>query len=208
MSYYATSSIAQAFTQFFQTSITQVSAASFDTGVFPSALTGEPLGNSSYQWSSINNVIDFSGNNVGIDTVGAPAEALSVNGGVQLLTTATSTVTCNATYTRNPLVLFARGFLFGYALALRRKRVGNAGVATDLLIDITVEGRRHRIFLPSLWITAIFSGDEMVYCSYEQHKKDHRVVVLVVIIIVVAAIWYQYAQHSAPNNSAGWQPQG
>ena len=34
-------------------------------------------------------------------------------------------------------------------------------------------------------------------------KKIIGVVVLVVIIIVVAVIWYQYAQHSAPNNSAG-----
>jgi prepilin-type N-terminal cleavage/methylation domain-containing protein len=103
---YNTSNIAQAFSQLFQTSIAQVSAATFDTGVFPSSLTGEPLGNSTYQWSSINNVINFSGNNVGIDTVGAPVEPLSVNGGLQLLTTAPTT--CNATY-RGTLLFYSPG---------------------------------------------------------------------------------------------------
>jgi len=106
MAYFATSSIVQAFSQFFQTSIARVSAASFDSGVYPSSMSGEPLGNSIYPWSSINNVINFSGTNVGIDTVIAPAEPLTVNGGVQLLSTAQTT--CDATH-RGTLLFYSPG---------------------------------------------------------------------------------------------------
>jgi prepilin-type N-terminal cleavage/methylation domain-containing protein len=94
---YNTSNIAQAFSQLFQTSIAQVSAATFDAGVYPSANNLYPLGGSGQTWTSINGVINFSGNNVGIDTSSTPNEPLTVNGGVQLLNTATSTVPCSAT---------------------------------------------------------------------------------------------------------------
>jgi hypothetical protein len=109
MEYYATSSAAQAFSQLFQTSIAQVSAATFDTGVSPSSPGSEPLGSASYWWSSINGIINFNGtNNVGIDTVSSPNEPLTVNGGLQLLSTATTTAPCNATY-RGTLDFYSPG---------------------------------------------------------------------------------------------------
>jgi prepilin-type N-terminal cleavage/methylation domain-containing protein len=80
---YNTSNIVQAFGQIFQTSIAQVSAATFDTGVYPSSPSTESLGNTSYPWSSINGVINFNGTNVGIGTLSA-AQPLEVNGGVRL----------------------------------------------------------------------------------------------------------------------------
>ncbi|MGD1003603.1 MAG: prepilin-type N-terminal cleavage/methylation domain-containing protein [Minisyncoccia bacterium] len=77
--------IAQAFSQFFQSTVEHVSAATFDTNVLPSA-SGEALGNSGLLWTPINSVINFSGSNVGIGAgVTNPAEQLSVGGGLQLV---------------------------------------------------------------------------------------------------------------------------
>lgn len=91
----STSNIAQAFSQLFQDSIVQVSAASFDTGVYPTSETGEPLGNSTYQWSSINGLINFSSNNVGIGTL-SPQQPLEVNGGLRLYPNGVSEPSCNS----------------------------------------------------------------------------------------------------------------
>lgn len=78
---YNTSNIQQAFSQMLQTSIAQVSAATFDTGVYPSS-TPEPLGTTGLLWSPINGVIYFNGTNVGIGTASGPVNTLDVNGGM------------------------------------------------------------------------------------------------------------------------------
>ncbi|HUC01492.1 MAG TPA: prepilin-type N-terminal cleavage/methylation domain-containing protein [Candidatus Paceibacterota bacterium] len=80
---YNTVNVKQAFSQLFQTAIEHVSAATFDTGVYPSVNGSEPLGASGQAWSSINGTIDFSGSNVGIGTL-SPGQALEVNGGIRL----------------------------------------------------------------------------------------------------------------------------
>jgi prepilin-type N-terminal cleavage/methylation domain-containing protein len=91
---YNTTNVLQAFSQLFQSSIEHVSAATFDTNVLPSVNGTEPLGNSSYQWISINNIINFSGGNVGINTL-SPYAQLSVSGGIQLIQSATGTCGTN-----------------------------------------------------------------------------------------------------------------
>lgn len=92
---YNTSNLAQSFAQLFQTSIAQVSAATFDTGVYPSVNGTEPLGANGQAWSSINGVINFSGTNVGIGTL-TPAQPLEVNGGLRLYPNGVSEPTCNS----------------------------------------------------------------------------------------------------------------
>lgn len=91
---YNTSNVAQAFSQLFNTSISQVSAATFDTGVYPSVPASEPLGTSALSWQSINNVIDFSSGNVGINQTN-PQQQLEVNGGLRLWPSG-SEPTCNS----------------------------------------------------------------------------------------------------------------
>lgn len=92
---YNTSIIAQAFSQLFQTSIAQVSAATFDTGVYPSVNNLYPLGGSGQTWTSINGVINFNGNNVGIGTLSA-AQPLEVNGGIRLNPNGVSQPQCSS----------------------------------------------------------------------------------------------------------------
>jgi prepilin-type N-terminal cleavage/methylation domain-containing protein len=109
---YNTSNIAQSFSQLFQTSIAQVSAATFDTALYASSNL-EPLGNSTYLWSPINGTMNFTnGGNVGIGaSLSNPAEQLSVQGPVQLVsapTITTTTVACNAT-SRGTLLFFSPG---------------------------------------------------------------------------------------------------
>jgi prepilin-type N-terminal cleavage/methylation domain-containing protein len=94
MEYYPTSSVAQAFSQLFQTSIAQVSAATFDTGVYPSANNLYPLGGTGQTWTSINGIINFNGSNVGIGTLSA-AQPLEVNGGLRLYPNGPTQPTCN-----------------------------------------------------------------------------------------------------------------
>lgn len=95
ISYYATSSIAQAFSQFFQTSIAQVSAATFDSGVYPSA-SSEPLGTSGNIWSPINGIIYTNNGNVGIGPgETSPWQQLEVNGGLRLYPNGLAQPTCN-----------------------------------------------------------------------------------------------------------------
>lgn len=72
--------IQQLFSQSFQTAITQVSAATFDSNIVPSSSATYNLGVSGSVWSSVNNVIYFSGSNVGIGT-NAPQATLDVHSG-------------------------------------------------------------------------------------------------------------------------------
>jgi prepilin-type N-terminal cleavage/methylation domain-containing protein len=93
---YKTSNIEQAFSQLFQTSIAQVSAATFDTGVYPSVNGTEPLGINGEAWSSINGAIGFSGTNVSVGALSTPYQQLEVDGGLRLNPTAVSRPTCSS----------------------------------------------------------------------------------------------------------------
>lgn len=94
---YNTTSIQQMFVQALQTSVARVSAASFDSNILPSSgsLT---LGESGQTWASINNIIDFSSGQVGINQTG-PQAALDVDGGIRLSGTASafSGIACSLT---------------------------------------------------------------------------------------------------------------
>lgn len=103
---YNTSNIKQMFAQALQTSITRVSAATFDSGVYPSVSGNGALGSQSQAWTSINGIVYFSGTNVGINQ-SSPQQALEVNGGLRL-NTAASQPACGAS---------ARGTLWYLELA-------------------------------------------------------------------------------------------
>lgn len=90
---YNTANTFQAFSQLFQDSVEHVSAATFDTGVYPSTNATEPLGGTGQTWSSINGIINFSGSDVGIGTL-SPAEPLEVNGALRLTPQAGSPPSC------------------------------------------------------------------------------------------------------------------
>ena len=79
---YNSQNVKQMFAQALQTSVARVSAATFDSGIFPSVGTLS-LGGTGATWASVNGVIDFSGSNVGINQTG-PQAALDVNGGLRL----------------------------------------------------------------------------------------------------------------------------
>lgn len=99
---YNTSNVAQAFSQLFNTSVSQVSAATFDTGVYPSVTASEPLGTSALAWQSIDNVIYFSGSNVGINQ-SAPQQQLDVNGGLRLYPSGSQPTCSSASSSRGTL---------------------------------------------------------------------------------------------------------
>jgi type II secretory pathway pseudopilin PulG len=80
MSYNAPTNTKQFFAQSFQTAVTQVSAATFDSNILPSSTATYSLGTSGNIWNSVNNVIYFSDSNVGVGT-NAPQAALDVSGG-------------------------------------------------------------------------------------------------------------------------------
>ncbi len=92
---YNTSNIKQAFVQALQTSVARVSAATFDSGVYPSVSGNGALGSQSQAWTSLNNIINFNGTNVGIGPNFASAqEQLDVNGGARLVPQSSGQPTC------------------------------------------------------------------------------------------------------------------
>lgn len=95
---YNTSNIEQAFSQMLQTSIARVSAATFDSNVIPSSTATYSLGASGQIWTSVNNIIDFNGTNVGINQTN-PTQTFDVNGSIVAegglqMNTGTGTSTC------------------------------------------------------------------------------------------------------------------
>lgn len=92
---YNTTNPLQAFGQLFQNSVEHVSAATFDTGVYPSTNGTEPLGGTGQAWNSVNGIINFSGSNVGIGTL-SPAEPLEVNGALRLTPQSGSPPSCTS----------------------------------------------------------------------------------------------------------------
>jgi prepilin-type N-terminal cleavage/methylation domain-containing protein len=80
---YNTSNIKQMLAQALQTSVARVSAATFDSGVYPTVSGNGALGSQSQAWTSVNGILDFSGTNVGINAA-SPQQALEVNGGLRL----------------------------------------------------------------------------------------------------------------------------
>lgn len=75
------------FANAFQTTVARVSAATFDSNVSPNTGGSLTLGDNTYSWKSINNVLYFNGSNVGIG-VSAPGAPLEVNGGIKMNPTA------------------------------------------------------------------------------------------------------------------------
>lgn len=63
----------QLFSQAFNTTVTQVSAATFDSSIVPSSTNTYSLGSAGSVWNNINNIIYFNGSNVGIGTASALA---------------------------------------------------------------------------------------------------------------------------------------
>lgn len=84
---YNAATVQEQFAQTLDTSIARVNAATFDSSVIPSSTATYDVGVTSQAWRSINNVLYFSGSNVGIGTT-SPGQTLEVNGGVRLNTTA------------------------------------------------------------------------------------------------------------------------
>ncbi len=91
---YNTSNIKQSFLQSLGISVARVGAATFDSNIVPSTSNTLNLGVTSQTWQSINNIIYFSGSNVGVG-VSSPGQTLEVNGGLRLNTT-TGQPTCNS----------------------------------------------------------------------------------------------------------------
>ena len=69
-----------------------VDAATFDSNLIPSSTATYKIGASGQVWTSVNDIIYFSGSNVGIG-VSSPGQTLEVNGGIRINTT-TSKPTC------------------------------------------------------------------------------------------------------------------
>lgn len=76
---YNTNNPVYAFVQTLQTSVARVSASTFDSNLIPASPGAYTIGNAAFVWSAINNLIFFSGSNVGISTA-APSDPLEVNG--------------------------------------------------------------------------------------------------------------------------------
>jgi type II secretory pathway pseudopilin PulG len=76
---YNTSNLQQMFSQAFQTSVARVSAATFDSNLIPSTTAAWNIGVTGNVWNSINQVIYFSGSNVGLGTA-SPGNQLDVKG--------------------------------------------------------------------------------------------------------------------------------
>jgi len=91
---YNTQSVGESFSQTLDTAIARVSAASFDSNLIPSTTATYDVGVASQIWRSVNNILYFSGSNVGIGVV-SPGQTLEVNGGLRVNTTATKP-TCDS----------------------------------------------------------------------------------------------------------------
>jgi type II secretory pathway pseudopilin PulG len=89
---YNATNLKQSFLQNLQISVARVGAATFDSDVVPSSNNTYNLGVTSQVWQSVNNIIYFSGSNVGVG-VSSPGQTLEVNGGVRL-NTSTSKPSC------------------------------------------------------------------------------------------------------------------
>ncbi len=95
---YQTSNIKQAFSQALQTSIARVSAATFDSGVYPVVSGNGALGSNSQAWSSVNNLINFNGNSVGVGlSFTSAVDTLDVNGSFRLVPQASGQPACAST---------------------------------------------------------------------------------------------------------------
>lgn len=90
-----TQNLKQKFSEALQTAVARVSAATFDSNIIPSSTNTYKLGLVGQVWSSINDIIYFSGSNVGIG-VQSPLQALDINGGMRLNTVGLSEPTCDA----------------------------------------------------------------------------------------------------------------
>ena len=74
-----TSNLQQQFSETLSTSIARVSAATFDSNVVPSSTATYKLGVSGNIWSSVNDLINFSGSNVGVNLgAGNPSQTFEV----------------------------------------------------------------------------------------------------------------------------------
>lgn len=76
---YDTENVQQKFVRTLNTAIARVSAATFDSNILPSSTAIYSLGISGQTWTSVNDIIYFSGSNVGIG-VSSPNAALHVVG--------------------------------------------------------------------------------------------------------------------------------
>lgn len=77
---YNTQNLKQSFFQSLSSGLTRVSAATFDSNLIPSSTATYKLGTTGAVWSSINDVIYFNGSTVGIG-VSSPNAVLQVSGG-------------------------------------------------------------------------------------------------------------------------------
>jgi competence protein ComGC len=91
---YNTSHPHESFSQTLHTAVARVNAATFDSNLVPSTTATYDVGVTSQVWRSVNNVLYFSGSNVGVG-VSSPGQTLEVNGGLRLNTTA-SKPTCSS----------------------------------------------------------------------------------------------------------------
>jgi competence protein ComGC len=83
---YNTSNIQQQFAEVLRTAVARVNAATFDSNVVPSSTAIYNLGVTGQIWNSVNNIIYFSGSNVGIGA-SSPKKVLEVAGDVYIDTT-------------------------------------------------------------------------------------------------------------------------
>lgn len=105
---YKSGSPLSAFGTQLDTSIARVSAATFDSGVFPAATSSVfKLGASGQAWQSVNDVLYFNGTNVGVNVTN-PAQALEINGGLRL-NTAISQPTCVGVQVSRGMLWFTQG---------------------------------------------------------------------------------------------------
>jgi prepilin-type N-terminal cleavage/methylation domain-containing protein len=103
---YNSGSLAQKFVRSLTTSVSRVSAATFDSDIRASTTNTYKIGAQAGEWQSINNTIYFSGSNVGIG-VSSPQMTLEINGGLRLNTSA-SRPSCSAS-ARGTLWLIQNG---------------------------------------------------------------------------------------------------